>query len=148
MSGVDHAGAALHNPSSMAALDADHFMVAGGFIASEVEFDIESSEIVNGDDDGGDAGGVVPAASVFYVRELSEKWKFGVYAGGFTGAALDHNEEWVGRFQAQRIELLVLGTLPSIAYQVSDNFSVAPLDSGLWSWKVNPTFLQVDGLGR
>jgi long-chain fatty acid transport protein len=124
MSGVDDASAALHNPASMTALEHDHVMVTAGFVASEIEFDIESSEVVNGNDNGGDAGGTIPSASAFYVRELSDQWKFGVFTGAFTGSALDHNEQWVARFQVQYVELLAFGAMPSLAYQVTDNFSV------------------------
>ena len=123
-SGLDDASAALHNPASMVALDRDHLMVTAGLIASEIEFDIESSELVNGNDNGGDAGDVAPLASVFYVRDLADDWKLGVYAGGFTGAALEYNDAWVGRFQAQRVELLALGVMPSLAYQVTERFSI------------------------
>lgn len=124
LSGLDDAGAALHNPASMVRLDSDQFMATGGIIASKINFDVATSAPLNGNDNGGDAGGVVPSGSVFYVHTLDDKWKLGIYAGAFTGAALDYNDEWVGRFQAQYVELLVAGAMPSLSYQVTDRFSV------------------------
>jgi len=123
-SGLDDASAALHNPASMVALDRDQIMVTAGVIASEIKFDVESSRAINGSDNGGDAGDIAPIASLFYVRKLADRWKLGIYAGGFTGAALEYNDQWVGRFQAQRVELLALGFMPSLAYQVNERFSV------------------------
>ncbi len=154
-SGVDDASAALHNPASMTALESDQIMVTAGVVVSEIEFDIDSSEAVNGSNNGGDAGDVAPIASLFYVRDLADSWKLGVYAGGFTGAALEYDDDWVGRFQAQRVELVALGVMPSLAYQVSERFSVGigvpvlygslEIDVALPGSRVNDAQAELDG---
>ena len=124
LSSLEDASAALHNPASMTAVDGDQIMASIGLIATEAQFDLERSEPINGPGDGGDAGGTGPSGGVFYRRGLNDKWIFGLYAGGFTGAVLDFDDDWAGRFQAQEVNLLVVGTMPSLAYRVSERLSV------------------------
>jgi long-chain fatty acid transport protein len=154
-SGTKDAAAALHNPASMSALDRDQFMVSGGIIASDLKFDVDSSEPFNGTDNGGSAGGLAPGGSLFYVRGLNDRWTMGLYAGAFTGAVIDYNDQWVGRFQAQDVDLLVGGVVPSIAYKVTDRFAVGftlpvmystlEMEIGLPGSNVNNSSAQLDG---
>ena len=65
--GVDDASAVLHNPASITRLDKRQSMATGGLIYNRAEFDLERGSIVNGNKEGGDAGGVLPTASGFYV---------------------------------------------------------------------------------
>ena len=67
--GTNDASTAVHNPSSMTRLDSDHLMVTGGFIYSKVEFDVDSSGLLNGDGD----GDILPVGSLYYTRRLNDK---------------------------------------------------------------------------
>ena len=117
------ASAALHNPASMSHVDGTQLMVSGGIVSSDIEFDVERTTPINGFGDGGDAGDTAPVASAFYVRHLSENWSFGVSFAGLTGAVLEYDDGWAGRFQAEEVELLGLVLMPSIAYRLNDHVS-------------------------
>jgi long-chain fatty acid transport protein len=99
-------------------------MVAGGLILPEVEFDVDSGSVVNGNRGSGDAGELTPSASVFYTRPLNDRWSFGIGGLALTGNALDYNEDWVGRFEAREVSLLVIGAVPAISYKVNDKLSL------------------------
>ncbi len=122
-SGMD-ASAALHNPASMSRLSESRLMVAGGLISSTIEFDLERTTPLNGNGDGGDAGSVAPGASAFYVRQLSDDWTLGLSFAGLTGAVIEYDNGWAGRFQDEKIELVGLAFMPSIAYQVNERVSI------------------------
>ncbi|MFB3107498.1 MAG: OmpP1/FadL family transporter, partial [Pseudomonadales bacterium] len=104
-------------------VDGTQLMVSGGIVNSDIEFDVERTTPMNGIGDGGDAGDTAPIASAFYVRHLSDDWSFGISFAGLTGAVLEYDDGWAGRFQAEEVELLGLVLMPSIAYRLNDHVS-------------------------
>lgn len=119
---ADNASAALHNPASMTRLD-NHEVLAGvGAGITQVEFDQDRAEIQG--DNGGNAGSIAPLATVSGVYRINDRWRAGISAGGITGAALDYNRNWVGRFQVTDVSLAVAGITPSVAYKVTDWLSL------------------------
>ena len=114
---------AFFNPASMSRHNESQLMVAGGLILPQVEFDVDNGSVFNGTGDGGDAGGLTPSASVFYSRPINEKWSMGLSGLALTGSALDYDDDWVGRFQAQDVNLIVIGAVPSIAFKATDKLS-------------------------
>lgn len=115
---------AFFNPASMSRHEQSQFMAAGGLILPEVEFDVSQGSVINGDGDGGDAGGLTPSASVFYSRPINDAWSVGISGLALTGSALDYDNNWVGRFQAQEVTLIVIGAVPSLAFKVTDKLSL------------------------
>ena len=115
---------AFLNPAAMSRLEKSEILVSAGVIAATVEFDVESSGLVNGNGDGGDAADPVPAGSVFYAHPLNDKWSVGISGVALTGAILDYDNDWAGRYQVQEVSILVIGAVPSLSYKVSDKFSV------------------------
>ena len=123
--GVDEASTIIHNPASSLQLEGSQLFVGAGVILADIAFDIEETNPISGTDDGGDAGLDAPVAGFAYVHDTgSDKWSTGIYMAGLSGAGLDYNDDWVGRFQNTDVEILVLTLAPTIAYQVTDNFSV------------------------
>jgi len=124
--GVNDSSTVLHNPATMSRLDDRQWMATGGLAYTQTEFDLERTlPNVNGTNDGGDAGDILPGASAFYVDpDFRERWSWGISAAGLAGTGLDYSDSWAGRYQAQRIELLTLAVSPSLAYRVTDWFSV------------------------
>ncbi len=112
-----------HNPAGMTLLEGKELMVGAGLVYATLKFDPDPSTPITGSD-GGDAGGPAPMLGAFYVHSLSEKWKLGITLGSLSGAALDYNDDWTGRFLVQEVELLTLGAHPAFAYRVNDWLSV------------------------
>jgi len=108
-------------------------MASVGVAAATLEFDIDSAIVQGGD--GGDAGTTAPLASFFYVRPLDERWSVGASMSGLTGATLDYDPGWVGRYQVEKVELLGIVLEPNVAYRINDQWSVG------WSLPVMYTSL-------
>ncbi len=144
---ADNASTALHNPAGMTRLKSSSVLIGAGFGATQVEFDADRS-VVRGDN-GGDAGAVAPLGTIAGVWKIDDRWAAGLNAGGITGAALDYDRNWVGRFQVDDVSLLVLGATPSIAYKVTDWLSLGA-GATLWYANLNQTIRpsQVDGDAR
>jgi long-chain fatty acid transport protein len=122
--GNGNATDAFFNPASMSRLKASDLTLTAGIVAPEVKFDVDEGSALNGTNNGGNAAAIAPLASAFYVRPLNEKWTAGLSMVGLTGSVLDYNNQWAGRYQVQEVSILVIGLVPSLAYKVTDKFSV------------------------
>ena len=115
---------AFLNPAAMVMLEKSEILISGGVIAANVEFDVESSGIANGDGDGGDAADPAPGGSVFYAHPINDKWSVGISGVALTGSLLDYDDDWAGRYQVQDVSILVVGLVPSVAYAVTEKLSL------------------------
>jgi len=113
------ASTSFHNPVGMTRLDGRQLMVTGGLLYSTVKFDPDADTPISGRD-GGDAGGLAPLLGTFYVHSLSDDLKLGLNVISITGAVLDYDESWTGRYLNQDVSLLSVTLNPSIAYRVND----------------------------
>ena len=64
--GTGDASAAFHNPATMTELDGQRILFGGQLVSSQIEFDIDRASPVNGSEDGGDQGGLIPAGGIYY----------------------------------------------------------------------------------
>ncbi len=118
------ASTAFHNPAGMTRLDGNQFMFGGGVGYSTAHFDRDSDTPESGGS-GGDAGGWNPLMSTHYVHGLSENWRFGFSIFTISGAALDYDDDWTGRYQCQDVTIMTMTLSPTLAYKLNDELSVA-----------------------
>jgi hypothetical protein len=81
------AATAFHNPAGMARLEKPAWLVGAQAIWTDIEFDLGSQTTFSGGD-GGEQGGVLPAAGLFYTRPLNDRWSVGASVAGIAGGAL------------------------------------------------------------
>jgi len=116
------ASTALTNPAGMTRLDRSQMLAGAQPLYVNAKFDTDSSTFGGGD--GGNAGGLVPAAGLYYVHDLTREWKLGVAAASYFGLGLDYNDKWAGRYYVTKAELLTFGVTPTVAYQVNSWLSI------------------------
>jgi len=122
------ASTVLTNPAGMTRLDDTQVLATGQVLWSNTTFSVDadtSSEL--GKDDGGYAvgwDGWFPGGAAFVSYSASPRLKFGFALSGNFGAALDYNDDWVGRYYVQDTTLLGISFLPSVAYRVTDKLSL------------------------
>ena len=110
------------NPAGMTAIDAMSVQASLVAFSPTVEFDADVAQAGGEDGDNAGEGGGLPDVS--FVMPFADKWRFGVSLTGLYGGNLDYDEDFVGRYALTKIELAGLGLTPSVAYKVSDRFSV------------------------
>ena len=118
------ASTAFTNPAGIMMLDESEWMVTGLGIYSKIEFQQQAGTTVSGND-GGDAGGFAPGASLFYANPFSESFGFGFAFNALSGAVMEYDDGFVGRYWAERVELLVVSAMPSLAWRISDQWSLS-----------------------
>jgi len=117
------ASTSFHNPAGMTRIKSKELMVTAGLLNSIVKFDQDSDTPVPGGN-GGDAGGPGPIIGGFYVHSLSDRWKLGANLVTISGAVLDYDDDWTGRYQNTEVTLLTMTFSPTIAYRVNDWLSL------------------------
>jgi len=123
--GVDGASTIMHNPASSTRLKGNQLFVSAGAFLPQTKFDPKYTSPALGSGNGGDAGEAAPAGGSAYVHDFgSDRWSAGIYAVGLSGAGLDYDDDWVGRNQATKVNLLVAGVVPTLAYRVTDKLSI------------------------
>jgi long-chain fatty acid transport protein len=120
---ANDASTAWHNPAGMTRIDGRQLGAGGGLIFGKVKFDPDADTPVDGGN-GGDALGFAPIASSHYVHSVSDRFKLGFNAGAITGAALDYDNDWSGRYQDQKITLMSFSAIPAAAFRINEKLSI------------------------
>jgi long-chain fatty acid transport protein len=128
---TDGADTSWSNPAAMSYIDEEELLVGLQVIFPNVEFSAKSATTtkpvpgipVQGGN-GGNAGVVTPVPSVFYVKPLSDDWRFGFSMAGLTGGGYDYGDNFVGRYAIKEVVLAGLGITPSLSYRVNDKLSL------------------------
>jgi long-chain fatty acid transport protein len=127
------ASIAASNPAGMTRLDRPEVMSGIQPIILNVHFSPDAGTTTSGPK--GDADGVIPAATLYYVQPLSKNWRFGVSVGSYFGLGVKFEDDWVGRYYVRESALLTANIMPTIAYRVND--SAVP-SASWWSRERGP----------
>lgn len=119
---AERASTAGTNPAGMTRLNQSEFMAGFQPMYLDSKFDIESATY--GTDDGGQNGGFIPSASMYYVHNYSSDVKLGLALGSYKGLGLDYGDSWAGRYFVTEAELLTFVINPSIAFKVNEQLSI------------------------
>ncbi len=110
------------NPAGMTRLDRSQTLAAAQGLYINAKFDTDESGF--GGDDGGNAGGLLPAGSLHYVHCITDDFRLGFSAGSYFGLGVDYGDDWAGRYYTTKAELLTFGVNPSAGYRVNNWLSV------------------------
>lgn len=117
------ASTSFHNPAGMTRIKGKELMGTGGLLYSTVKFDKDDDTPIDGGN-GGDAGGFAPLLGGFYAHSINDRWKLGANLISITGAILDYDNGWTGRYLNTDVKLLTLTFYPSVAYKVNNWLSL------------------------
>ena len=118
---------AIHNPAGLTLLSGTQTLVAAQPLLSSVEFEVgAATSTALGSGDGGDAGGLVPVATLCSARSIGGNGdlKFGFGVGGLAGSAIEFDADWVGRYYLTELEFNALAVGASVGYRVNDTLSI------------------------
>ena len=122
---AEDASVGFHNPAGIVFLEDEggHWLASVGGLNVTAEFKSEPGTVVPGND-GGDAGGFAPVASLFYSRKVSDKWGWSASLLSISAAILDYDDGWVGRYWAEELTLFTINVTPAVSYRINDRWSV------------------------
>lgn len=73
---------------------------------------------------GGDAGESALIPNLYFARRIDQRLAFGLGINAPFGLATDYDDDWVGRYHADRSEVKSININPALAYQLSPQFSL------------------------
>ncbi len=113
------------NPAGMSQLNGTQFQGGLQLTYGSVTFTPDGGTSPRlGANDGGNAIGALPAASGFFVYDLSEKIKIGMGTFNYFGLAESYNDNWVGRYYVQDSAMLGMSFMPAVSFKATDWLSV------------------------
>ncbi len=168
-SGIDDASTIYFNPAGMTRLPGRNVTGAVHIVRSDVDFTGSnqtnpSNPVYNNPlsplnglggiadtvgDGSVDIGLTQPVPNFYYSHEYSPRWWFGLGVNAPFGLKTDYPSNWVGRFHADKSELLTININPSVAYMVDDQvrigigLSAMYADAELTNW-IHTALLNLD----
>lgn len=115
------------NPAGMSRLTEAQFTGGVQLLYGSVEFSVDrdrTSPLLRNDGDGGNAIGVLPGASAFFVQPINERVAVGLGTFSYFGLMQGYDDGWAGRYYIQEGALLGMTLMPSVSVKVSDWLSV------------------------
>ena len=121
------------NPAGMTRVEGNKVTSSGSVIVPRSEFSDSASNIGGGPmggglpiggNDGGDGGVAAFVGAFYYSHQMSDDVWFGLGLNSPFGLVTDYDPAWVGRYHAIHSELLTVNANPSLAFKVSDTFSL------------------------
>ena len=116
------------NPAGMTRLDGTQFLAGGQLLWGGTEFSVgQGTSPALGTNGGGrmiGSDGWFPGGGLFVSHSMSSDLNVGFAMTGNFGAALNYDDDWVGRYYVQNTTLIGLSLLPSIAYKATDKLSL------------------------
>lgn len=125
---ADDASTIWYNPAGLTRLNGSQFVAGGHFIVPSLKFSKTSATAlttvpINGGD-GGDAGESAIVPNFYFAHRHDDRLTFGIGVNAPFGLATDYEDGWVGRYHADRSEILTINVNPVVAYKINDAFSV------------------------
>ncbi len=122
---AEDASTVWYNPAGMTLLRGASAAAGGSLVRPSLKFQNTASTGVNNTGNfGGDGGSLSPIPFNYFVAEISPKWRFGIGLNAPFGQKTDYNAGWDGQYLALKSEIYTINFNPSVAYQVSDKFSI------------------------
>lgn len=126
---ANDASTIYYNPAGLARLKGGLFSVGVTAVVPDSSYSDTGSTTVMGTSPGGNNGGnyapsVVWAPSLYLSHSVGERINIGVGIYIPYGAKLDYDDDWVGRFALQNIDLKTVAINPSISLRLTEQHSV------------------------
>lgn len=125
---AEDASTIFFNPAGMTYLDGTQAVGALHLIKPNAEFDdkgsIKGTGVPPRGDEGPNAGDLTFVPNFYLMTSISPAIKVGVGVNAPFGLKTEYDDEWVGRFQANKSEIKTININPSIAFKVNDQLSL------------------------
>ena len=127
---AEDASTVFYNPAGMSRLEGTQITVGGHLIDLSAKFSNSGSSkpaaIVTNPlgGNGGDAGGIAVVPNFYFVMPIGDRLNFGVGVNAPFGLKTEYDDNWAGRFQGIKSDLMAINVNPALSFKVNDVFSV------------------------
>jgi len=122
---VGDASTVFRNPAGMSFLDGPQFMGGAQLTYGSATFSPNANTSARlGTDDGGNAIGALPAATLFISIPVTERISVGFATLSYFGLFQKYDDNWVGRYYVQEGGLVGVSLLPTVSVKATDWLSI------------------------
>jgi long-chain fatty acid transport protein len=115
------ASTVFKNPAGLSLLPGSQFQGGLQLTYGSVNFSRDgSTSRWLGDNNGGNAIGALPAAGLFFSQQLSDRVAVGFGTFSYFGLAEKFDDNWVGRYYAQKNVLLGMSLMPAVSFKATE----------------------------
>lgn len=130
--GAEDATTIFTNPATMTRLQGNQVLGVASYILPQSSFRGDGASratgfggsAITGNSQPGNAGENILVPALYGVWDLNPSVKLGLAITAPWGLTSDYDPDWTGRYHALRSELKTYNVTPTLAYRVSDTFSI------------------------
>jgi long-chain fatty acid transport protein len=134
---AEDASTIFFNPAGMTYIQGTQAVGALHLIKPNAEFNDKGSIKALGfpprGDEGSNAGDLAFVPNFYFMTDINPSVKVGIGMNAPFGLKTEYDDEWVGRFQADKSEVKTININPSIAFKVNDQLSLGFGISTMWA---------------
>lgn len=119
---ADNPGVISRNPASMTKFEAMAISSQGSIVLPDI--DVIAHDAPNGEQTANDVAPIAFVPSTYFVQPLSDKLTWGVSLFSNYGVTTDYPDDFYDGTSAGKTSLITINLNPSIAYQVTDQWSI------------------------
>ena len=108
------------NPAGMTRLKGKQLVIGTQALYGDLEYELDNSSLKGP----GNVVGWLPGLATFYSQSIHDDLKIGIGMYGGFGLSLGFDEDWAGRYLIKDSTLLGITLQPSMAYRLSDSWSI------------------------
>jgi long-chain fatty acid transport protein len=128
---ADDASTIFFNPAGLTYLQGAQVVVAASAIGLSAKFTDNGSSSIPAalparpkGGNGGDAGDWAYVPNLYVAAPIGDRWRVGLGVNAPFGLKTEYDDDWMGRFQGIRSEIKTINVNPTVAYRVTDRFSL------------------------
>ena len=133
---AEDASTIFFNPAGMTYVEGTQLVGALHLIKPNADFNNKGSVAGLGKplgDEGPDAGDLAFVPNLYFKMDVNETVKLGIGVNAPFGLKTEYDDQWMGRFQADKSELKTANINPAVAFKVNDQLSLGFGLSAMWA---------------
>ena len=121
---ADNAESAFAAPAGMSRLEGTRITVQSMLVTSLADFEVDRDQTTIGGGDANKGKDPIIIPSIYYVRQLDDRWHAGLSLTVPSGFGSDYGNTWAGRYETVDFSLVYVALTPAVSYRVNDKLSL------------------------